>query len=144
MWTTCSVSTLNMGLNYNCTYWNNWYLFFCVFLIYTDYELETFVRYKWWNTFNGILSKTDYIGVSLKTWVSTSDEFGTITKDLCFNGTENEQQTCVTSTDWSRAITHLSATHKAWKISHKVMKIVCCRSTYFLSVLIIGLNITCI
>jgi len=37
-------------------------------------------------------------------------------------------------------ITYLSATKKAWKISNKVMKIVYCRSTYFLSVLIIGLT----
>jgi len=41
-------------------------------------------------------------------------------------------------------MTHLSVTKGPWKnVSHKVMKIVYWRSTYILSVLIIGLNITC-
>jgi hypothetical protein len=80
----------------------------------------------------------DFIKVSLKTWDSTSDKTGIITKDLCLICTENEEQICLTSTDWSRAITHLSATKKAWKISNIFMKIVYWRSTYFLSVLIMS------
>jgi len=39
----------------------------------------------------------------------TSDEIGIITKDLCIKCTENELQTCLTSPDGSRAITHPSA-----------------------------------
>jgi len=72
-------------------------------------------HYKWWNTFNGILSKSDFIVVGLKTWVSTSDEIGIIAKDLCRNCTENELRSCFTLTERSRAIPHLSATKKAWK-----------------------------
>jgi len=38
----------------------------------------------------------------------------------------------------------MSVTKKAWKnVSHKVMKIVYRRSTYFLSDMIIGLSIIC-
>jgi len=59
--------------------------------------------------------KPDYIDVSLKTWVLTSDEIGIITKNLCLNCTENQLQICLTSPDGSRAITHPSAMKKAWK-----------------------------
>ena len=58
---------------------------------------------------------TDFIDVILKTWVPKSDEIGIITKDLCLNCTENEEQRCLTQTDWCRAITHLSAKKEAWK-----------------------------
>jgi len=82
---------------------------FVFFLKCADYELKSFGA-----TSNEILLMTfslkpDFLDVSLKTWVLTSDEIGIITKDLCIKCTENELQTCLTSPDGSRAITHPSA-----------------------------------
>ena len=66
------------------------FILLCLFLICAEYELETFGA-----TSDKIRLKTfhlnpDFIDVSLKTWVSTSDETGIIRKDLCLNCTENE------------------------------------------------------
>ena len=91
------------------------FILLCLFLIRAEYELETFGATSDEIRSIAFYLNPHFIDVSLKTWVSTSDEIGIITKDLYLNCTENEQQTCLSSTDWSRAITHLSATKKAWK-----------------------------
>jgi len=116
MRTTCSVSVLNMGLKLELKLLKELvFSLLCLFLIRAEYELETFRATSDEIHLVAFYPIPDSIDVRLKTWVSTSDEIGIIMKDLCLKCNENEQQTCLTSTDWSRAITHLSATKKAWK-----------------------------
>ena len=117
---TCSVSILNMGLKLELNLLKQGVIILlCLFLICADYELETFGATSDEIRLMAFYLKPDFIDVSLKTWVSTSDEIAIITKDSCFKCTENELQTCITSTDCitstCRAITNLSATKKAWK-----------------------------
>jgi len=57
----------------------------------------------------------ELINVSLKTWLSTSDEIGIITKVLCLKCTENELKKWLSPTHGSPAITHLTVTKKAWE-----------------------------
>jgi len=117
MRTTCSVSILNMGQKLELNLLKQLvFILLCLFLIYAEYELETFGATSDEIRLMALYLNPDFIiDVSLQTWVSTSDEICIDTKDLCLNCTENELQTCLTPTDGSRAITHLYATKKAWK-----------------------------
>ena len=139
-------SILNMGLKLELKLLkrNVFFLLF-LYLICAGYVFGTFGATNDEIRLMAFNQKPYFIAVSLKTCVSTSDEIGIITKDLFLNCTENELHTCPTPTDGSRAVTHLSVENTSiyGNITHKVMKIVYWCSTYFLSVLIIGLNITC-
>ena len=116
MRTICSVSILNMGQKLELNLLKLVvFILLCLFLICADYELQTFGATSDEIRLMAFYLKPDFIDVCLKTWVSTSDEIGTIMKDSCFKCSENELQICLTSTDGSRVITHLSETKKAWK-----------------------------
>ena len=66
-----------------------------VFLICAEYELEIFGATSDERRLMEFYVNPEFIDVSLYTWVTTSDEIGIITKDLCLNCTENELQTCL-------------------------------------------------
>jgi len=142
MRTTCSVSILNLGLKLVLNLLKQLvFILLCLFLICGNNELETFGATSDEIRLMAFYLNPEFIDVSLKTWVSTSDEIGIITKDLCLNCTENELQTCLIPTDGSRIYLRR---RRHGKISNKLMKIVNWRSTYFLCVLIVSLNITCL
>jgi len=115
MRTTCSVCILNMWLKLKLNLLKQLiFILLCLFLICAEYELETLGATSDEIRLMALYLNPDIIDVSLKTWVSTSDEFGRIPKDFCLNCTENELQTCLSQIDGSRVITHLSATSKTW------------------------------
>jgi len=87
------------------------------------------------------------IVVSLETWLSTSDEIRSITKDLQLNmlniGYKHDLLQLKEVVFWPLTYS-LSVTNKAWKhVSQQVMKFLYRITTYLLSVVIMGLNITC-
>ena len=91
------------------------FILLCLFLKCAEFVLETFGATSDEIRLLAFYLNPDFIDVSLKKWVSTNDEIAIITKDLCLNCTYNEQESCLTSTDWNRAITQLSVTKKVWK-----------------------------
>jgi len=65
------------------------FILLCLFLIYAEYELETFGATSDEIRLMAFYLNPGFINVSKKTWVSTSVEIRRITKDSCLNCTEN-------------------------------------------------------
>jgi len=83
MRTTCSVSILNMVLTLELNLLKQLvFILLCLFLICAEYELETFGATSDEIRLMAIYLIPDFIHVSLKTYVSSIDEIGIITKVL--------------------------------------------------------------
>jgi hypothetical protein len=90
---------MNMGLKLELNLLKQLvFILLCLFRICAKYELETFGATCDEIRLMAFYLNPDFIDVSLKTGVWTSDGTGIITKDLCLYCTENEEQTCLTST----------------------------------------------
>jgi len=161
MRTTCSVSLLNMGLKLELNLLKELvFILFCLFLIRAEYELETFGATSDEIRLIAYYLNPDFIDVSLKTWVSTSDEIGIITEDLCLNCTENKQKN-MPSINWLMSCHNASlcdeegmekshkcdencilafdillicSDHRCKRNLHIILKFGCLHATYILSV----------
>ena len=90
MRTTCSVSILNMVLTLELNLLKQLvFILLCLFLICAEYELETFGATSDEIRLMAIYLIPDFIDVSLKTYVSSIDEIGIITKVLYWKWATN-------------------------------------------------------
>jgi hypothetical protein len=69
-----------------------------LFLICAEYEFETFFATSDEIILMEFYLNPDFIDLTLKTLLSTSDEIGIITIELCLNSTEKELQTSLAPT----------------------------------------------
>jgi len=116
MWTTCSVSILNMRLKLELNLLKQQvFIHLSLYFICAEYEIEAFDATCDEIRLMVFYLNPDLTDISLKSWLSTSEEIRIITKALSLNCTQNELQTWLSPMDGSPAITHLSVTNKAWK-----------------------------